>query len=279
MQDIEKTISSIGDLPSQPVVLQKLHLLVNNKDTSSHKVAQIIETDQGFTARVLRLVNSPFFGFTRKIASVEEAITMIGFNSIHQLLLATSLMGTFQIDEALLKIKEFWRHCFAVGVVAKHIIAPAYSNLKDECFASGVLHDVGRLILINANARKYQECIEKTTGVIDLTSEKQIFGVNHQETGNLLAEHWRFPESIRAGIGYHHTPTQAPEFTEIASAVHLADIIAHGMNLGNSGSFFISNFDKDACLLLQLNIDELESILETALNEIEETEQILGEFQ
>jgi HD-like signal output (HDOD) protein len=95
VEDYRLAIKKIADLPSPPIVVQKLQTRMAEQDISSKEVAKIIETDQAFTARVLKLVNSPFYGFARRIVSVEEAITMLGFNTVHQLLLATSVLNTF----------------------------------------------------------------------------------------------------------------------------------------------------------------------------------------
>ncbi|MEZ5359808.1 MAG: HDOD domain-containing protein [Candidatus Zixiibacteriota bacterium] len=278
MDEIKTNILSFGELPSQPIVLQKLHQMINSQDTSSHNVAKVIETDQGFTARVLRLVNSPFFGFTRKIASVQEAITMIGFNSVHQLLLATSLMGAFKIDQDIFDIGSFWQHCFAVGVISKHIATKSFSNIKEESFVSGVLHDVGRLLIINADVQRYKQFINNHTGVISLEAEEEVFGINHQNAGQLLAEHWHFPDSIKSGIGFHHTPEKDPNNSETTGVVHVADITVHALDLGDSGNFYVNHFCPNSWAKLNLTMDDFEELLENALLEIDETRQIIKSF-
>lgn len=98
MNDYKLIIEKLVDLPSPPIIIQRLQSRVNGKDVSSREIASIIEIDQAFTARVLRLVNSPFYGFSRKIISIEEAITMLGFNTVHHLLIATSLISTIQLN-------------------------------------------------------------------------------------------------------------------------------------------------------------------------------------
>lgn len=278
MVKIKDSIETLGDLPSQPIILQKLHELISRQNTSSHNVAKVVETDQGFTAKVLRLVNSPFFGFTRTIASVEEAITMIGFNSVHQLLLATSLMGTFKIDKSVFDLDLFWQHCFSVGVIAKHIATHSFHHLKEESFVGGVLHDVGRLILINADIKRYQKYSRENSGAVDLETEKENFGVNHQEAGMMLAEYWHFPDSIRDGIGYHHTPDKIEANNELAAVIHISDIMTHGLNLGNSGNFYVSDFSSKAWMTLRISYDELGSILEKALAQIDETDHLIKDI-
>ncbi len=267
-----------AELPSQPAVIEKLNLLIGQDDVGSHRVAKVIETDQGFTARVLRLVNSPFYGFSRKIISVEEAVTMLGLNAIHQLLLATSVIKAFQFDDSVINEHDFWQHSFAVGVIAKHLFVKMDKDSREEVFISGILHDVGRLIFVQTDKNLYRNFRSGEAGITDLEAERKHFGIDHQALGNQLAEKWNFPESIRVAIACHHTPLAAGDYIPFAAAVNIANMISHAMDIGDSGRYYVTEFYPQAWEIINLSMSEFEESLKKALVEIDETRQILSDL-
>ncbi|MEE9441771.1 MAG: HDOD domain-containing protein [candidate division Zixibacteria bacterium] len=278
VQDVKNCITDLRGLPSQPVVIQKLQALMTKQNANSHEVARIIETDQGFTARVLKLVNSSFYGLPRSISSVDEAITILGFNSVHQLLLTTSILNSIKIEDESFELSEFWKHSFAVGVIAKHLLAKRSKDEQDEAFISGVLHDIGKLIMVNNDSVKFAEFFSGKEKATNLKEENEYFGMDHQSLGELLAKKWNFPEKIRITIGSHHQPIMDSENTRLIACVYISDIIAHAMDIGNSGTYYISEFSCEAWKILDIKMDDLKSFLSKACFEINETEQLLSDL-
>ncbi|MFQ5453694.1 MAG: HDOD domain-containing protein, partial [Candidatus Zixiibacteriota bacterium] len=240
--DYQTVIESQLSLPSVPAVVHQLNSLISKKDVNSRELANIVETDQGFTARIIKLVNSPFYGFARQITSVEEAITMLGLDALHQLLLATSVMSTLRADNSVLNANDFWLHSFGVGVLAKHLLYKQNKELAGEAFLCGVLHDIGRLVFIKMDQYKFLGFYNEGKVVTDLEKETEWFGIDHQKLGELLAKKWNFPDSFTVAIANHHTPESVDNHTFLVSAVSIADLICHGMNIGNSGNNYVSTF-------------------------------------
>jgi putative nucleotidyltransferase with HDIG domain len=279
MANINVLINKIADLPSPPVVVQRLQARMAEQDISNREVAEIIETDQAFTARVLRLVNSPFYGFPRKIISVEESITMLGFNTIHQLLLTTSLVKSFDINSQALNLNMFWEHSFGVGVVAKELLHKSNKDLRNEGFMCGILHDIGRLVLVKIDPEKYVAFHSKGQMATDLEAETEYFGMNHQKVGELIARKWNFPESIVAAISHHHNPQVESKYGLLISAVNIADMLTHALSIGNSGSHYITEFSKPAWQILDIDDKKLEALLKKSLAEIEKATDTLHSIQ
>ncbi|MBD3218603.1 MAG: HDOD domain-containing protein [candidate division Zixibacteria bacterium] len=271
-------VTKISELPSPPGIVQNLYNLISDEDASSQEVARVVEKDQAFTARVLRLVNSPFYGFSRRIVSVEEAITMLGMNAIHQLLLATSLFNEFRNGSDSLKMGEFWQHSFGVGAIAKQLLAKKGRDLRNEAFMCGILHDIGRLVFIRLNADGFQDFYRERKAATDLEREEEYFGINHQEAGGFLAQRWYFPPSISSSIRYHHNPSLAGKHSLLVSAVHVADIICHAMDIGDSGCYYVSYFDPESWKKLEIDYSEIGSVLEKSGREIEESEQMMQQL-
>lgn len=267
------------DLPSTPVVIQKLHALMAAEDAGSRQVAKIAETDPPFVAKLLKVVNSPFYGFRRKISSVEEAITMLGFNAVHQLLLTTSLVSTIVTNQQAVNINSFWQHLFGVGVIAKYLLPRADRDTQSEALVCGILHDIGRLVLARNDPDAYIAFYYKREQVTDLDEEAGFFGIDHQKLGEMLAQKWNFPESVTSTIANHHTPQNAPEkFRHLVSAVNIADMLCHTLRIGDSGNFYVAEFYPNVWHSLELGMDELEAALRGALKEIEQAGEMLGEL-
>lgn len=278
MDTIQSILSKQINLPSPPIVIQKLQSVMSHGDVGNHELAQIIETDQAFTARILRLVNSPFYGFVGKIVSVDEAITMLGLNTIHQLLLTTSLLSIIKVDINTFDLNKFWLHSFGVGVLTRHLLFKHSKDAQSEGFIGGILHDIGRIILVKYDSSKFSKFYSQTSTAINLDKEEEFFGINHQKLGEVLAQKWNFPESIQTAIAKHHSPLLAKKHNLLASAVNIADFLCHALQIGDSGNYFITDFYQNAWELMNITMDDLDGILRNSLTEIDNSRQMLGEF-
>jgi putative nucleotidyltransferase with HDIG domain len=245
------------------------------EEVGSSEIARIVETDQAFTARTLKLVNSPFYGFTRQITSVDEAVAMLGTGTLQQLLLATSVVSSLGTDSSALPMDDFWMHCFSVGVIAKHLLENQSTETQNEAFMCGVLHDIGRLLFVKMDADRYARFYDGGSSVIDLAKETQWFGANHQEMGQVLAQKWNFPASFATAIAYHHNPEDAPQSPKLVAAIHIADISCHALHLGRSGNEYVSSFSPPAWKNLALTSQTFEARLRRSLVEIGETESMI----
>lgn len=280
-ETVEKKVAGLLhkniDLPSAPFVIQRLHLLISSDETSSHQIAEVAETDQAFTARILKLVNSPFYGFARQIKSVEEAVTILGLNAVHQLLLATSVLQTLGAGSHVLNANDFWRHSFGVGALARRLLSSENSDVQGEALSSGILHDIGRLLLLKADPQRFSAFLADGTVAYDTDREKEFFGTDHQQLGALLAEKWRFPSGVTAAIGYHHTPEKAASHSRLVATISIADILCHAMQIGNSGRSFVTEFAPQAWVTLGLGLDDVEEALRLTLDDVDEAQRAILE--
>lgn len=266
---------AISDLPSMPIVIQRLQAALVERDINISEVASIIETDQAFTARVLRLVNSPFYGLTQKISSVEAAITILGFDAVNQLLLTTSVLTSFSDRISGFNISDFWKHSFGVGVIAKHLLLKFSREDRSFGFICGILHDIGRLLLVKIDREKYITFYSRSKMLTDLVAEEECFEIDHQVLGQLICRRWNFPDNLIEVIANHHTPLLAGKNLNIASAVNVADILCHAFQVGDSSSYYVSQFFPNAWKTLNVNMKELEDILGKSLVEIDGIENVI----
>ncbi|MCX6826227.1 MAG: HDOD domain-containing protein [candidate division Zixibacteria bacterium] len=269
MQDYQLMIDRMIELPSPPLVVHRLQEVFSREEISGHDIAKIVEIDQSFTARVLRLVNSPFYGFTRKIVLIEEAVTMLGINAIQQLLLTTSLLGSFKKADKSIKISGFWIHSFGVAVIAKALLSHRDKDTQSEVFMGGILHDIGRLVYLRLDPDRFLSFYVGQDMAPDLAGERGYFGIDHQMAGYMLAQKWNFPKGICDIIKYHHQPIESPLYLQTASAVHIADIICHGFAISHQVNFYITEYYPEAWKAINLSYGELEKRLAKALMEFE----------
>lgn len=276
MKTVKSFLAKQLNLPSPPAIIRNLQSRIAEENVNNKDLAEIIEVDPSFTARILRLVNSPFYGFKGKIASVEEAITMIGFNAVHQLLLTTSMLNVIEVQNKTIDLNKFWLHSFGVGVISKHLLIRANKDIRNEGFMCGILHDIGRIIYMKTDADRFISFYTKESNVTNLESESEYFGIDHQELGMALAQKWNFPDSISTAIAYHHLPDSTQDHRLLTSAVQIADLICHAFNIGDSYSYYVSDFSSTAWKELKINMDELEIILKQALIEIDKSKHLMS---
>jgi HD-like signal output (HDOD) protein len=212
-------------------------------------IARIISEDAGLTVRLLRIVNSAFYGFPTKVESISRAATILGTHELRALALATSVTTMFKgIPADLVNMDSFWRHSIACGVTARILATFRRLPNAERLFVAGILHDIGRLVMYLKIPDQVREAINRSQeGKEPLyTAEREVIGYSHAAVGSLLLEAWNFPGGLEEAVGFHHNPNGASRFPVEASIIHLADIIAHTMQLGTSGEKYVPPLDPEA---------------------------------
>ena len=274
LPDLQQIIAGIDDLPTLPRTVLKITELINDPKSSAQDLARIITDDQVLTARLLKLVNSSFYGFPQRISTVTNAIVLLGFDAIRNLLLTTSVFDLFGGRSQLQKQdqEQFWDHSLGCAVGAKVIGNFLRYDKIEELFVSGLLHDIGKIVemlYMPSEFAKVVDAINKAN-ILMVAAENQILGYSHAEIGKLLAEKWNLPVKLVQVIAHHHQPGLAGSFMLEASIVHLADIFCRALNLGFGGDQKIPPLDKQAWQNLKIKTDKLEPILETIQDEFKD---------
>jgi len=269
--DPQKIIEKIDDLPTLPRTVLKITELVNDPKSSAKDLARVITDDQVLTARLLKLVNSSFYGFPQRISTVTGAIVLLGFDAIRNLLLTTSVFDLFANRNRKKKQDQerFWDHSLGCAVGAKVIGNYLRHDKIEELFVSGLLHDIGKIVemlYLPGEFGKVVAVIDKED-ILMTTAENKVLGYNHAEIGKLLAEKWNLPVKLVQVIAHHHQPNNAGGFAMEAAIVHLADIFCRALNLGYGGDNKIPPLDKQAWELLKINTSAIDAIMETLQRE------------
>ena len=269
--DPQKIIDRIDDLPTLPRTVLKITELVNDPKSSAKDLARVITDDQVLTARLLKLVNSSFYGFPQRISTVTNAIVLLGFDAIRSLLLTTSVFDLFA-DRSKKKKRDqekFWDHSLGCAVGAKVIGNYLRHDKIEELFVSGLLHDIGKIVEMLFLPNEFAEVVATTNkeNSLMITAENKILGFNHAEIGKLLAAKWNLPVKLEQVIANHHQPNLAGSFIMEASIVHLADIFCRALNMGFGGDNKIPPLVPAAWETLKIKTGALQTIMETMQDE------------
>jgi HD-like signal output (HDOD) protein len=272
--DPVKIIAGIEDLPTLPRTVLKITELVNDPKSSAKDLARVITDDQVLTARLLKLVNSSFYGFPQRISTVTAAIVLLGFDAIRNLLLTTSVFDLFTSKNRKNRsdLEKFWDHSLGCAVGAKVIGNHLRHDKIEELFVSGLLHDIGKIVEIVFLPREFSQVAEavRNKNVLMITAENEVLGYNHAELGKLLGERWNLPVKLVHVIAHHHQPHFAGSFAMEAAIVHLADIFCRALNLGSGGDQKIPPLDKPAWESLKIKTTAIQPIMETMVAEFKD---------
>lgn len=217
------------DIVSLPTVYAHIVELLNHPNSSSLQLAKVISKDASLTVRLLRLVNSPFYGFSGKIDSVSRAVSLLGTNELSTLTLGITVVQLFQnIPSDLLNMDSFWRHSIRCGLFSKVLAGHLGEKAAEKYFIGGLLHDIGRLVMLDRMPVQYSGAIARARQdhLPMYRAEQDCLKTDHSIIGKLLAEKWRLSPALIRMIGSHHSPRLAHYSTE-ACIVHVADILAH----------------------------------------------------
>ena len=276
MNLLEAVLQSVTQLPPFPAVIQRVLQLVEDPKTSAQDVVEVIQYDQSITANVLMVCNSAYFALHRPVHSLSEALVRIGFNNLVEIILTrgTSFLFFQACQGYQLASGELWRHSVACAILSQ-ILADRLKQKKTPIqFTAALLHDVGKVVLAGF-VRDHLEEIRIRVQEEKLSfvgAEKATLGIDHAELGGRIAESWKFPPDIVAGIRYHHTPFLAPEFHDLVSLIYLCDVVALMTGTGGGADGLSTGGAKEVMEQYALTAQDLEEViadLEGRMNKVE----------
>ncbi len=225
-------IAKIQSMPTLPTIALRVIEVTSNPESSTNDLMKIISPDISLTTKILKISNSPFYGLTREISSLQHALTILGFTEIRNLVISTVAFESFKNFKqgGKFDIGKFWKHSFCCGLAAK-LIATDLNNKSNELFVAGLVHDIGKLAMYLTFPVEFMTQVEIMSPLkIKYTAfeaEKGIFGMAHDEVGMKLLERWMFPKNLITAVGFHHHPQEADKKSSYPIIIHVADILAH----------------------------------------------------
>jgi putative nucleotidyltransferase with HDIG domain len=272
----------VGTMPSLPITVSKVLEVCNNPKTSPIDLDRVIQLDPVLMGKVLKLINSAYYGLGTQVTSLARAIIMLGINTVKNLALSTAVMDRLvdKNDFKAINMDGFWRHSLCVGVTAK-LIAKARGvdpKLLEEYFAAGLLHDIGKIPLNNALAEEYV----RTMSIADreriplFLAEKRALDLDHCEAGRIVAEAWRLSGPIADTIANHHThESYRGDHGDVVRTIAVADYFANREGIGFSGNLYPEKPGAEVYGLLDIEKSMLEELVGPVNAEIEKAKIFL----
>jgi len=268
----ESLVNKSLELVSPPTTYSQINELMNDPNSSADDVSAIINMDPALTTRLLKVVNSPYYGFPSQVNTISRAITIIGTRELTHLVLATSVINAFNgIPTNLINMDEFWRHSLACAIAAKNLALRCGQRAVERFFISGLLHNIGSLVLYQSMPELAKEAINSARfgHEVIFQAEQRVIGFDHTEVGQALVKAWRLPDSLEDVVRYHHAPSQAKQFPIEVAIVHIADIMVSSAEMGHGGDHHVPPLDPKAWESLGLDEQVLPELLQQVSEQLD----------
>ena len=260
--NLKNHIMDTKTLPTLPNVIQKLNTLSDNDKSSVQEMAKIVSSDQALSARILRLANSPSYGFYR-VSTISNAMILLGVNVVKSLALSSSIFAIMEKERIGL-----WEHSLGVGVAANLIARKLNLPECEEIATAGLLHDIGKIIIGLKCREAERDILElvRERNIYAMDAELEILNTDHAEIGAWLSRSWFLPDKLSEPIAFHHDVAKSKHHRIKTSVVHIADVLIKASGFGNSGDSFVPQIQEVAWDTLKLN----EQLVTELVDEVED---------
>ena len=236
-RELEEAIKKLDHLPTLPSIAAEVLEATRSSQTSAQEVQAIISRDPALSSRVLKLVNSAYYGLPQRIQSITQAVVILGFNQVKNIVLTVSVFEAFgTLAKGMNIVSGIWAHSLGTAICARTIGRFYHRPGFEDLFVAGLLHDFGRIFLIHINRRKYADAISavENENISLRDAEKQVLGLHHEKVGQVICQKWNLPETMVESVGYHHRPMAAKSMhQDNAMIIHLANALCHGLLIGD----------------------------------------------
>ena len=230
MHEPDDRYRALRRLPPFPSIATKLLHLLEDDNVSVKKIVDLIKADAALTAELLRIVNSPVYGFSTRISSLQTSVAMMGFQTVRSFAVTVCMKGFLHTALRIDLLRRIWRHSLACGILCDELSQVCSTNMTrdDRAYTAGLLHNIGSLGLFVAHPRTYAELLAATRGDCLLEKERSVLGIDHCEAGGWLARNWGFPDDLQHVVLTHHEAPRQGVF-EAADLVRVAVLMADGL--------------------------------------------------
>lgn len=269
MQDLRTErkgkILAAENLPTLPPVLDEISKMIEDENTTPKQIADVISKDQVLSAKVLKMVNSPVYGFPGRITTIHHALVLLGFNVVRGIIISTAVFDVISTS-----MVGLWEHSLCTSTISKIIAEEVGFKDPEEYAIAGLLHDLGKVVVaiqLPEEKREIEEIV-KNEDITYYEAEKRILGFGHDRVNSWLCDHWKLPLQTKEALTYHHNPALAQFYPDFADIVHIADCIAKVLEVGFSGDDIVPLLQKKSFLNISLNFKKLAKVMDKVLDNI-----------
>lgn len=286
---VNDILERVNDLPTLPAIIYEIRAVIDNPMSSTADVEKVMENDPSLTTKVLKLVNSAYYSIPGGVTQLSRAIAYLGFDTVHQLVLSTSIIDTLKTESSMaFDISEFWKHSLGVAIAAETVAAFVKYPVPADLFTCGLVHDIGKIALFTIDSDTMITVVSEAyqKNISYLEAEKNLEVPPHTTLGFALAQKWQLPIGFQSVVKYHHNKDIATrgslsaDLNQMVDIVYLGNLLAHALKFGDSGHPVIAGAPKD--LLKRLSIspqEDFKALLQTVKTQMERADgflEILG---
>lgn len=232
-REIGQIIERVAELGTLPEVTQKILSLTEDPNSSARDLNEVLKHDMALSSKLLRVVNSAFYGLPGRVADLDRAIVLLGFQAVRNLAIAATMASLFRKSGPEVPgfdAKNLWRHSVATAVTARAVVnTVGLRSIREEAFLAGIVHDIGVLVEFQYATTQFALVIDEVSkgGKNLMQAETDVLEISHQEVGKALAERWKFPKNMQMVTGHHHRPDRlAEEHRLLPSVIAMAGDMA-----------------------------------------------------
>jgi HD-like signal output (HDOD) protein len=277
---VESKIRRCGQIGTLPSVAAQIVRLSAEPDSALEDLNRIIMNDPVLSARILKVVNSAYYGVPGTVNSINRAIALLGFKAVKNIALAGSLVKLFRggVATKTFSAKALWTHSVAVATGARLLARQTACGCGEEAFLAGLLHDIGILVEMLDDGPAFVRMLNRLAtdeGLAFRKLEEETFGASHEAFGAGLCKHWNFPPSLQDAAGFHHHPEELPEDRrQLPILVHVADVLSARLKLGYTRTVETQSIDPQFLSRLNLSADALERLAEQLTEPIKQAQSL-----
>jgi len=268
-EPVRKCLDAVRELPTLPSIFERVNRVIDNPQSSAKDVYAIVQEDPALSAKILKIANSPFYGLSKNVSSVELAIPLVGFATIRNVALSAFVFDVFCPTESEFDSRGFWIHSIACAVCTRILGQKYLKEGKRDFFTLGLLHDIGKIVIAQFMPAEFKKIagVVREKGMPVREAERMVLGADHSYVGGKLAEKWKFPDDLVYAISHHHDLSGGRKI-EAAGLVSVSNVIVKALCLGNSGDARITAIDEKAWGFLGLSPDDIGPIMDKVLEDI-----------
>jgi len=275
---LRRILTQVKSFPGMPATAARLLPLLRNPDSSASKIEDILKYDPGLTANILKLTNSAFFGLPSRVSSVRQAIMLLGWKRLMQLVMTMCMSALMKksIPGYDLPRGELWRHSVAVSVAADLLVKSLSISDADEVFTAALLHDIGKLVLgdyVQEDLEKIEVMVGK--GISFEVAEFIVLGTNHADIGARILQNWALPQELVNAVSWHHDPENCDKYCLLSDVVHVANVVGLRVGYGKGRSGQTSEPSLEVIERLDVNQSHIDKLAEQTVQEVGKLTDIL----
>ena len=276
-ENVYDAIDAVKDLSTLPEIHSSVMKYMTDAKSTKFDFADILKRDPVIVLKILRIANSPFFGGKHDVTSVEKATSLIGYKEIRNIVASLTVISENNHEDDIFNREDFWKHMVGTAIICRFIAKHIDVKFIDEYFTAGLLHDIGKLVFDQLFPEQFHKVLQLTReeSIFYRKAERSVFEYTHEEVGEYILNKWNIPDVIKDAVRNHHSPMDSKVDSILVSTVHLSNIIAHILHIGESGDKVVAKYESFAEQKLGISLTDIDTLLPEIEEEIEKNKELL----